>query len=131
MNPLIGWGLAALAVAIAWQKYGWQGVAFAVTLIVFWLLLQFSRALRVMKNAADSPVGQVDSAVMLNAKLKRGLTMIQLVTLTKSLGRKVADTPESWAWGDTSGATVTVVLSRSGKLDSWALTRSGEVDNRA
>ena len=48
MNPIIGWGLAAIAVAIAWQKYGWQGVAFAVTLIVFWLLLQFSRAMRVM-----------------------------------------------------------------------------------
>ena len=122
MNPIVGWVLAALAVALAWQKYGWQGAAFAVTLIVFWLVLQFNRAIRVMKNAASAPVGHVDSAVMFNAKLKRGMTMMQLVALTRSLGRKLSDTPERWAWADASGAGVNVVLS-GGKLESWTLTR--------
>ena len=123
MNPILGWVLAALAVALAWHKYGWQGVAFAVTLVVFWLLLQFSRAMRVMKNAADAPVGHVDSAVMLNAKLRRGMTMMQLVGLTKSLGRKLSDSPERWAWVDNGGAGVTAVFDGA-RLASWTLTRS-------
>ncbi|HEY0855911.1 MAG TPA: hypothetical protein VGE16_02575 [Albitalea sp.] len=124
MNPVVGWTLALAAAALAWLSYGWQGLVFAVTVIVFWLLLQFNRALRVMKNAADAPLGHVDSAVMLNAKLRRGLTLLQVLTLTKALGRKVSDAPESWSWADDSGAAVTVVL-RAGKLDSWTLTRDG------
>jgi len=123
MNPIVGWVLAALAIGLAWQKYGWQGAAFAVTLVVFWLLLQFNRAVRVMKNAAQSPVGHVDSAVMFNSKLKRGMTMMQMVSLTRSLGRKLSDSPENWTWSDTSGAGVTAVM-RAGKLETWTLTRS-------
>jgi hypothetical protein len=123
MNPLIGWGLAALATVMAWRSYGWQGVAFAASLIVFWLLLQFSRALRVMRNASDAPVGHVDSAVMLHSRLKRGMRMLELVQLTRSLGRKVSDAPESWAWSDDSGAMVTVVL-QGARIDHWTLSRS-------
>ena len=122
MNPFIGWGLAAIATASAWQGYGWQGLAFAATLIVFWLLLQFNRSIRAMKNAADAPVGYVDSAVMFHARLKRGMTMLDLVHQTKSLGRKLSDVPESWAWSDESGATVTVVL-QGARVDHWSLTR--------
>ena len=123
MNPIVGWVLAALAVGLAWQKYGWQGAAFAGTLVVFWLLLQFNRAVRVMKNASSAPVGHVASAVMFNSKLKRGMTMMQLITLTGSLGRKQSESPERWAWTDDSGAGVTVVL-QSGKLESWTLVRT-------
>jgi hypothetical protein len=123
MNPIVGWVLAALAIGLAYQKYGWQGAAFAVTLVVFWLLLQFNRAVRVMKNAAASPVGHVASAVMLNSKLKRGMTMMQLVSLTHSLGRKLSDSPESWAWADASGAGLTAVM-QAGKLERWTLTRN-------
>ena len=78
MHPILGWALAGLLLALAWQGYGWRGVLVAVTAIVFWLLLQFNRALRVMKNAGQAPVGHVPSAVMLNAKLKPGMTMLQL-----------------------------------------------------
>jgi hypothetical protein len=123
MNPLLGWGLAALATAMAWRSYGWQGVAFAVTLVVFWLLLQFSRTLRVMRNAADAPVGHVDSAVMLHSRLKRGMRMLDLVQLTRSLGRKLSGAPESWTWSDDSGAMVTVFL-EGARVDHWTLTRS-------
>jgi len=125
MNPVLGWALAAAAAGVAWLSYGWQGAVFAVTLIAFWLLLQFNRALRVMKNAAGAPVGHIDSAVMLNAKLKPGMTMLQLVTLTKSLGRRVGDSPERWAWSDPGGSVVTVVV-RDGKLQSWTLGRGDE-----
>src|SRR5690349_3923004 len=122
MNPLLGWALAALCVGIAWQRYGWQGALFALSVVVFWLLLQFNRSVRVMKNAADSPVGSVDSAVMLNAKLTRGMTMLQVLTLTHALGRKLGDAPEQWHWADASGAAVTVVL-RDGRVERWTLTR--------
>ena len=42
-----------------------------------------------MRNAGSAPVGHVDSAVMLNAKLREGLQMLQVLALTKSLGRRV------------------------------------------
>jgi len=122
MNPIIGWALAVLVVAIGWYKYGWQGAAFAVTLVVFWLLLQFNRAVRVMKNAASAPVGQVDSAVMFNAKLKPALTMMQVVAMTKSLGKKISDTPETWVWRDNTDSSVTLIFDK-GRLASWTLDR--------
>ena len=122
MNPIVGWGLAVVAVAAGWLSYGWQGVVMAVSVIVFWLLLQFSRAMRVMKNAASSPTGRVASAVMLNAKLKVGMTLMQVITLTKSLGERVNETPETWAWADDGSSRVTLVFDGA-KLSNWQLTR--------
>ena len=64
--------LIVAAFAAGWFSYGWPGVALAATVVVFWLLLQFSRAMRVMRNAAERPVGHVDDAVTFNARLRRG-----------------------------------------------------------
>ena len=125
MNPILGWLLAAALLVSAYLSYGWHGVALAATVIVFWLLLQFSRALRVMKSATDKPVGHVDSAVMLNARLRNRMTMMQVVPLAKSLGRQVSVEPEVWAWTDDSGATVATTWSR-GRLEGWTLTRPDE-----
>lgn len=122
MNPALGWALAALFAVLAWQQYGWQGLIFAFTATVFWLLLQFNRALRVMRNASRAPVGRVDSAVMLNAKLKPGMTLLQVLTLTESLGRKVSDRPERFEWADASGAGVVVTMVR-GRCTGWELQR--------
>lgn len=128
MNPLIGWGLAVAGTALAWFQYGWQGVVLAISVIVFWLLLQFSRALRAMKNAGAAPVGQVPSAVMLNAKLKAGMTLLQVIQLTRSLGRRASPEgvePERWEWADDGGARVALEL-RGGKLVHWELQRPAE-----
>jgi hypothetical protein len=128
MNPVIGWGLAVVAVVLAWTQYGWRGVALAVSVIVFWLLLQFSRALRAMKNAGAAPVGHVPSAVMLNAKLKPGMTLLQVIQLTRSLGRRIGaegEEPERWEWADDGGARVVLEL-RGGKLVQWDLQRPAE-----
>jgi hypothetical protein len=127
MNPIVGWGLALIAVAAGWQAYGWQGVVMAVSVIVFWLLIQFSRALRVMKNAGEAPVGHVGSTVMLNSKLSEGLTMMQVVTMTRSLGRKVVvpgagPQADTWAWADDGGSEVTLEF-KGGKLAKWTLVR--------
>ena len=123
MNPVIGWLLAATALGLGWQLYAWQGVVMAITLIAFWLVLQFNRALRVMKNAASAPVGHVDSAVMLFSRLRPGLTLVQVVALTRSLGHKEAVDPETWSWTDGGGASVNLVFV-AGKLMRWALQRS-------
>ena len=125
MNPILGWALAVLVVAAGWQAYGWQGVMVAISLVVFWLVLQFNRSIRVMKNAAGSPVGHVPSAVMFNAKLKQGLALLQVVTVTKSLGQKISDSPETWRWTDEGGSSVTLVFDK-GLLKSWTLDRPEE-----
>jgi hypothetical protein len=124
-NPVVGWALAALAVAIGYLQWGWQGVVLAVTMIVFWLLLQFSRALRVLRNAGSAPVGQVPNAVMLHAKLQRGQRLPQILAVTKSLGHKVADEPETFEWRDAGGDAVRIVL-RGGKLAHWTLQRAAD-----
>jgi hypothetical protein len=128
MNPVWGWALAALAVALGWWQYGWPGLALAVSVVVFWLLLQFSRALRVMRNAGQAPMGRVDSAVMFSTRLKQGMTLLQVIALTRSLGQRVGaenGEPEQWAWADEGGVSVTLSL-RGGKLQSWELTRPDE-----
>ena len=128
MNPIVGWGLAALLLFAAWRSYGWQGVLVAVSVIVFWLLLQFNRTVRVMKNAGQAPVGHVDSAVMLNAKLKPGMTMLQVIGLTKSLGKRLDESGDDWAWHDVGGSVVRLQF-RAGKLAGFTLERppAGEV----
>jgi hypothetical protein len=122
MNPWIGWGLAALFTLLAWQQYGWQGLLFAFSAIIFWLLLQFNKAVRVMRQAGSAPVGYIGSAVMLNAKLQKGLPMIKIVMMTRSLGQKVGDNPEAYRWTDPSGSHVTLEL-HGGKLARWTLWR--------
>lgn len=122
MNPVFGWALAAVALAAGWRGYGWPGVALGLSVIVFWLLMQFSRSLKVMRNAASAPVGHIDSAVMLNAKLEPGLPMLRVVSLTRSLGKRVAEDPETWAWVDASGSGVTIVFDK-GRCQRWTLSR--------
>ena len=123
MNPIVGWSLAVLAIAAGYVGWGWQGVVLAVTVIVFWLLLQFSRSLRVLRNAAGVPVGHVDSAVMLHSKLQRGMTLMQVLVLTRSLGNKLGESPERWGWADPGGARVSLEFD-DGKLRAWELTRN-------
>jgi uncharacterized membrane protein YgcG len=125
MNPIVGWGLAVIAVAAAWKAYGWQGVVMAASVIVFWLLIQFSRALRVMKNAAEAPVGHIGSTVMLNSKLSAGQTMMQVVTMTRSLGRRIDPDGDTWAWADDGGSEVTLEF-KGGKLAKWTLVRPAD-----
>ena len=125
MNPILGWALAAIAVFLGWRSYGASGIAMAVSVIVFWLLLQYSQAIRAMRRAGEAPLGAIDSAVLLNARLRRGLTLLQLIALTHSLGRKVEGGEgdlEHFEWTDPGGSTVRVRLDR-GRLATWELQR--------
>ena len=127
-NPVIGWALAALAVAVGYVQWGWQGVVLAATVVVFWLLLQFSRALRVLRNAGSAPIGQVPNAVMLHTKLQRGQRLPQILGFTRCLGIKIADDPETFEWRDGGGDAVRVEF-RAGKLERWTLRRATEAAN--
>ena len=124
-NPIVGWGLATLGIAAGYVGWGWPGVVLGITVLVFWLLLQFSRSLRVMKGAAGKPVGHVDSAVMLHSRLKAGMTLMQVLTLTRSLGTRLSETPEAWGWTDPGGARVRLEM-RDGRLQHWTLHRADE-----
>ncbi|HSI57865.1 MAG TPA: hypothetical protein VLA16_09920 [Ideonella sp.] len=125
MDARLGWALAVLAVAMGFWQWGWPGVALGFTLIVFWMLLQFSRTMRIMGKAGEAPVGSVKSAVMLQAKLRPGLVLLDILPLTRSLGVKTSDDPETYVWTDGGGDSVSVVLHR-GKVERWQLTRAAE-----
>ena len=51
------------AAALAWKSYGYKGVLVVVSVLVFGVLLHFSRMMQVLKRAANRPIGYVDSAV--------------------------------------------------------------------
>ena len=122
MNPWLGWALAAAFTWIAWQTYQFRGLAFAASVIVFWLLLTFNRVVRAMKRAADQPVGHVESAVMFHAGLAERMTMLQIVTKTKTLGRKIDATDDDWRWSDEGDSHVDLHF-EGGRLVRWKIER--------
>lgn len=124
MDARLGWALAVVAVAMGYWQWGWPGLALALTLIVFWMLLQFSRTMRVMGKAGEAPVGSLRNAVMLQSRLRPGLVLLEVLPLTGSLGVKTADEPETYLWTDAGGDSVSVVF-RQGKVESWQLQRAG------
>lgn len=131
---MIGWALAAAALVVGWLSYGWRGLVLALTVIAFWMLLQFSRTLRVLRGAAQSPLGQLDSAVMFNAKLHAGLRLPEVIALARSLGRKVgadvadvADEPEVFVWRDGGDDEVEVTFV-NGRCTQWHLRRHGAAE---
>jgi hypothetical protein len=123
MSALVGWALAAAALAVGWLSYGWRGVVLALTVIVFWLLLQFSRTLRLLRGAGQAPIGHVDSALMLQSRLRAGMRLPAVIGLTRSLGRKVRDEPETFAWRDTGGDEVEIEFV-GGRCTRWTLRRA-------
>ena len=121
--PVLGVAL----VAMAYRSYGWPGVAVVASGLVMWMLLHFNRMVQVLKRAADRPIGTVASAVMLNAKLRRGVTLMHVVALTRALGELRSpqnSQPETYRWSDNSQSHVTCEFV-GGKLDKWELWRPG------
>ena len=119
--PLLGVAL----VVMAYRSYGWPGVALVSGVIVMWMLLHFTRMMKVLQRAADRPVGHCDSAVMLNARLRPGVNLLHVVALTRALGEPLSDKdsqPEVFRWSDNSGSHVTCEF-RNGKLVKWELFR--------
>ncbi len=120
--------LIAAALVAAYTYYKWSGVAIVVSGLVTWVLLHFSRMMQILKRAANRPIGYVDSAVMLNAKLQKGKSLMHVVAMTKALGEllSVKDAqPEVFRWTDGSKSHVTCTFV-GGKLQSWEMARPAE-----
>ena len=112
-------------VAAAYYAYGWPGVAMAAGALVMWVLLHFTRLTQVMVRAGKRPIGYVDSAVMLNAKLKPGSTLLHVIAQTQALGELLSpkdQQPEVFRWTDGGKSHVTCEFS-GGKLVKWTLVR--------
>jgi hypothetical protein len=121
--------LAPLAILVftigAWQAFQWAGIALAAGGVVMWVLLHFTRMVTILKKAADRPIGHVASAVMLNAKLKKGVNLMHVIAMTRSLGQLLTEKdaqPEIFTWTDASDSVVTCTFV-GGKLTEWALVR--------
>jgi hypothetical protein len=117
--------LAIALVILAYEAWAWQGVALAVGALLLWMLLHFNRLMQVLKRASLRPVGQVDSAVMLNARLNKGVTLLHVVAMTRSLGALQTprdQQPEVYRWQDNSNSWVEAEFSE-GKLTRWELVR--------
>jgi hypothetical protein len=117
-------------VVLAYVYSGWPGVALVGGALVMWLLLHFNRMMQVLKRAANRPIGYVGSAVMLNAKLRAGVTLLHVVAMTRSLGelQSQSDTqPEIFSWTDGSQSVVRCEF-WGGKLKSWTLERPQQTE---
>jgi hypothetical protein len=126
--------IAGVAVVVlAYRGFGWPGVAAAVGGLLMWVLLHFTRMMQVLRRAADQPIGYVASAVMLNAKLRPGLTLMHVVAMTRSLGalRSAKDEqPEIFVWTDTAGSSVTCTFV-GGKVSHYELFRPVQAEAQA
>ncbi len=119
--PLAG----LVLLVVAFQRYGWPGVAAVTGGIVMWILLHFNRMMAVMRKASNHPVGYVGSAVMLNARLKPGSALLHVVAMTKALGERrsaAGEEPEVYRWTDGSHSWVDCTFN-NGRLTAWQLTR--------
>jgi hypothetical protein len=125
VDARLGWLLAAAALGVGWWSYGWRGLVLATTVIMFWLLLQFSRAIRLLRQAANAPVGKVPNAVMLHARLRLGMPLADAIRIAGSLGRKTHDAPETFSWSDEGGVRVEVEFV-AGRCAAWRLHRPEE-----
>ncbi len=118
--------LGSLAlIVLGYRSYGWSGAAGALGLVVMWMLVDFTRMMKVLRLAGKRPVGFVDSAVMFNARLRKGITLVRTIAQTQSLG--VAQTPEGvepevFRWTDASGSYVNCTFV-AGRLQAWELVR--------
>lgn len=122
-----------VAMAVAWYEFRWMGVAAVLGAVMMWLLLHWTRMMQVLRRAADRPVGYVASAVMLNAKLKPGVTLLHVVAMTRALGvlQSPPDTqPEIYRWTDGTNSYVTAEF-QDGRLVQWSLYRPLAEDTAA
>ncbi len=121
---LVALGLAVLFVG-GHRAWGWGGVALVAGGVVMWLLLHFNRFMTVMRRASQRPLGYVDSAVMLNAKLRPRVSLLHVMALTRALGElrsPEGQQPEIYRWTDPGDSWVEAIFMQ-GQLVSWTMTR--------
>jgi hypothetical protein len=131
-------GLVALLVVLAllyvgWDMARWSGVALVITGTVMFSLVYLTRMIAALRRLGNQPKGVVPSAVMLNAKLKRGVNLMYVMTLTNSIGEALSpegQQPELFRWTDESRSFVTCEF-LNGRLVKWELVRPTDEDPAA
>lgn len=111
--------------AAGWQLGGGRGLALAAGALVMWLLLHITRLLAVLRRAGGRPVGSVASAVMLDARLRRGVSLLHVIALARALGEQRSvpgQEPAIWRWTDASATRVDCTFA-AGRLLRWELKR--------
>lgn len=124
---------AAAVLLLGYRAMGWPGVALVTGGLVMWLLLHLNRTMSALQRAAKRPIGYVDSAVMLNAKLAAGQSLLHVIALTRSLGELLTEKsaqPERFVWRDGSDSIVTCEF-LDGKLVKWEMLRPSQAEDRA
>jgi hypothetical protein len=112
----------------AYDSMQWMGVGLALSAMITWLLLHYTRLVHIFTKASKRPIGFVDSAVMMHVKIKKGMPLLKVIALTKSLGKKEGEVthppvdPEVYTWTDASESTVRCVFV-GGRLTQWDLLR--------
>ena len=127
-NKILGPLLVIVFTIGAWRQFGWAGIALAAGGVVMWIMLHFTRLMHILKKASQRPIGHVASAVMLNAKLRKGMTLMHVIAMTKALGALQSpkdEQPEVFTWSDNGQSSVTCTFV-GGKLQDWTLTRPTE-----
>lgn len=125
--------LGVIVVVAAYRGLGWPGVALAAGGIVMWMLLHYTRLMKVLQRASASPIGYCDSAVMLNAKLRPRVPLLHVVALTRAIGEPLSPQgaqPEVFRWTDNSASHVTCEF-LDGKLVKWELVRPAAAPDEA
>lgn len=117
-----GFALLALAALFAggWAL-GWPGVLMALTVIVFLLMLQFTKLMRTMKRVGAMPVGRTPSCLMLNSRLHAGLPLLQVLELAGSLGESVDG---AYRWTDEAGDEIRLRFDARSRLLEWQFVRA-------
>jgi len=124
------WAAMSVVMWGAWRQYGGLGLLLAFSMLMFWLTIQFSQTMRVLKRAADQPKGTVAHALKLHVKLKPGMKLLNVIGMTGSLGEMLSEPdaqPEVFRWTDPSGSSVTARF-LDGRLLEHHIQRA-EADN--
>lgn len=109
-RTVLWWVAMAVVLWGVWQQYGGMGVLLAFSMLMFWLTIQFSQTMRVLKRAAGQPKGTVGHALKLHVKLKPGMKLLTVIGMTGSLGDMLSAPdvqPEVFRWTDPAGSSVT------------------------
>lgn len=105
--------LPALVLAlcyVGWRTYGWPGLLLALLMSCFWVLLHFTKLLRLLRAAAGRPVGAVADVRALQGRVRPGMPMHEVIRQAACLGKRddssLSDTTETFVWHDIQGRTL-------------------------
>ena len=130
-NNILIPAVALVLIIWAYDSMQWLGVGMAVSAMVTWFLLHYTRLIHIFNRASKRPIGFVDRAVMMHVKIKKGMPLLKVSALTKSLGQKQGEMsnppidPEIYTWTDASNSVVRCEFV-GGRLTTWELHRPQE-----